>query len=147
MTIAAGSRRPGTAHLLAAAVVIVGVLAAGCSSSGDASAKPAYCTAADQLKNSVAALKNVDVAKDGLGSLTTAFKDVKTSALSFADEAKSTFAPQTTAVKQSVTDLDTAITSAQGQSAATAVKTLAAPLAALKNSTSQLLDATSTKCA
>jgi hypothetical protein len=145
MTTVAGPRRARVARWPAAAAVVVGVLVAGCSSSGGSS-KPAYCTAADQLKTSVDALGNVDVAKNGLNSLTTALKNVQTDATTFANEAKSAFAPQTTALKQSLTSLDAAITSAQGQSVATVAKTVAAPLAQVKNSASQLLSATKGKC-
>ena len=73
-------------------------LAAGCGSS-----TPAYCTDASQLKTSVGNLGNVDVAKDGLGSLQTALSKVQADAKTFAADAKPAFPPQT------------AITSAKGQ--------------------------------
>jgi len=146
----------------AIAVLTVGLLVAGCSSSGSsgggggssggsntggsASATPAYCPAADQLKTSVAALGQVDVAKNGVSSLTSALTEVEASAKTFADEAKSTFEPQTTALKQSLTALDSAVTAAKDQSPATAAKTVLAPLAQVKNSASDLLGAVSGRC-
>ena len=71
--------RPGTrTGLLVAAAVLAPVLsglAAGCSSS-----TPAYCTDAANLKTSVSNLGNVDVAKNGLGSLQTALTSVTSNA-------------------------------------------------------------------
>ena len=71
--------RPGTrTRLLVGAAVLAPVLsglAAGCSSS-----TPAYCTAAASLKTSVSNLGNVDVAKNGLGSLKTALTSVTSDA-------------------------------------------------------------------
>jgi len=66
----------GSEGLLPAAVMVLALsgLAAGCSSS---SSKPAYCTDASQLKTSVQNLGNVDVAKNGLGSLQTALSSVQ----------------------------------------------------------------------
>jgi len=136
--------RGGRAGVSAALALIVGLGGvAACSSSPS---KPAYCTDADQLKTSVDALGNVDVASNGLSSLTTAVKNVQTSATTFANEAKSTFAPQTTALKQALTSLNTAITTAKGQSVAAAVSTLAAPLAQVKTSATQLVNAAKDKC-
>ena len=71
--------RPGTpTRLLVVAPVLALVLsglAAGCSSSN-----PAYCTDAANLKTSVSNLGNVDVAKNGLGSLQTALTSVTSDA-------------------------------------------------------------------
>jgi hypothetical protein len=145
MTTAAGLSNRLVLAASAAAVSIFCGLVAGCSSSG-APAKPAYCTAADKLKTSVSALGNADVVKNGLSSVSTAVSDVKTNATTFANEAKSTFKPQTTALKQSLTSLDTAIKSANGQSVLTVAKTLAAPLTQVKTSATQLLNAVSDKC-
>ena len=79
-------------------------LAAGCSSS-----TPAYCTAAANLKTSVTNLGNVDVAKNGLGSLQTALTSVTSDAKTFAADAGSAFAPQTTALQNSLSGLQSAI--------------------------------------
>ena len=100
--------RPGTrTGLLVAAAVLAPVLsglAAGCSSS-----TPAYCTAAASLKTSVSNLGNVDVAKNGLSSLQTALTSVTSDAKMFAADAKSAFAPQTTALQNSLSGLQSAI--------------------------------------
>ena len=97
--------RPGTrTGLLVAAAVLAPVLsglAAGCTSSST----PAYCTDAASLKTSVSNLGNVDVAKNGLSSLQTALTSVTTDAKTFAADAGSAFAPQTTALQNSLSGL------------------------------------------
>ena len=129
--------------LLPAVVLILSGFAAGCSSS---SSTPAYCTSASQLKTSVQDLDNVDVAKNGLGSLQTAVNSVKTNATTLASDAQSAFGPQVTALQTSLASLDTAVNSAKGQPALTAAKTIASPLAQVKSSASNLVNATSGKC-
>ena len=64
-----------------------------------------YCTDAANLKTSVSNLGNVDVAKNGLSSLQTALNSVTSDAKTFAADAKSAFAPQTTALKNSLSGL------------------------------------------
>ena len=97
--------RPGTrTGLLVAAAVLAPVLsglAAGCSSS-----TPAYCTDAANLKTSVSDLGNVDVAKNGLSSLQTALTSVTSDAKKLAADAGSAFAPQTTALQNSLSGLE-----------------------------------------
>jgi hypothetical protein len=127
--------------LFPVAALILAGLSAGCSSS-----KPAYCTAASQLKTSVQNLGDVDVAKNGLGSLQTALNSVSTNAKTFATEAKSAFAPQTTALRNSLSSLDTAITSAKGQPSLTAAGAVASSVKQVKNAASNLENAASGKC-
>ena len=133
--------RPGTRRrlLLAAAVLplILSGLAAGCSSS------PAYCTAAANLKTSVSNLGNVDVAKNGLSSLQTALNSVTSNAQTFAADAKSAFAPQTTALQNSLSGLETAIKSAKSQPSLTAASAVASSVTQVKNSASALQSAVS----
>ena len=87
VTYQTGTRRWLLEH--PAAVPVLSRLAAGCSSS-----KPAYCTDATNLKTSVSNLGNVDVAKNGLGSLQTALNSVQTNANMFATDAKSAYPPR-----------------------------------------------------
>jgi hypothetical protein len=128
--------------LLRAAVLILVLsgLAAGCSS------PPAYCTAAANLKTSVSNLGNVNVAQNGLSSLQTALNSVRANASTFASEAKSTFAPQTTALQNALSSLDTAIKSAKGQPSVTAATEVASSVTQVKNSASSLQSAVSGKC-
>ena len=129
--------------LLPAAILVLSGLAAGCSSS-----KPAYCADAANLKTSVSNLGNVDVATNGLGSLQTALSSVQTDASAFATDAKSAYPSQTTALKNSLSSLDTAIKSAKGQPPATAVTTVVPAVTQVKTSASALQSAVSSagKC-
>ena len=134
--------RPGTRTwlLLPAAVLVASGLATGCSRT------PAYCTAASNLKTSVSNLGNVDVAKNGLSSLQTALNSVTSNAKTFAADAKSTFAPQTTALNNSLSGLGTAITSAKSQPSVSAVSAVVSAVTQVKNSASALQSAVSGKC-
>ncbi len=134
--------RPGTRTrlLLAAAVsaLVLSGLAAGCSSN-----TPAYCTAAANLKTSVNNLGHVDVAKNGLGSLQTALTSVTSNAHTFAADAKSAFAPQTTALQNSLSGLGSAIKSAKSQPSLTAASAVASSVTQVKSSASALQSAVS----
>ena len=138
--------RPGTRTwlLFPAAVLVLSGLAAGCSSSG--SSKPAYCTAASQLKTSVHNLGNVNVAQNGLSSLQTALGKVQTSASTFATDAKSAYPSQTTALKNSLSSLETAIKSAKGQPPLTAAAAVVPAVTQVKTSASNLQSAVKGKC-
>ncbi len=135
--------RPGmrTGLLLPAAALVLSGLAAGCGSS-----TPAYCTAATNLKTSVSNLGNVNVAKNGLSSLQTALSSVQTNAKTLASEAKSAFAPQITALKTSLSGLDTAIQSAKGQPSLNAASAVVSSVMQVKDSASALQTAVSGKC-
>jgi hypothetical protein len=119
-------------------------LAAGCSSGG--SSKPAYCTAAGQLKTSVHNLGTANVSQNGLSSLQTALSKVQTSAKTFAADAKSAYPSQTTALKNSLSSLDTAIKSAKGQPPVTAAAAVVPSVTQVKTSASALESAVSGKC-
>ena len=141
--------RPGTRTwlLFPAAVLVLSGLAAGCSSSGSSSSsKPAYCTAAGQLKTSVHNLGNVSVSKNGLGSLQTALGKVQTSANTFATDAKSAYPSQTTALKNSLSSLETAIKSAKGQPPLTAAAAVVPAVTQVKTSANNLQSAVKGKC-
>jgi hypothetical protein len=138
------AHRPGTRRWLllpAAAALVLSGLAAGCSSS-----KPAYCTAADQLKTSVQDLGNVNVAQNGLSSLQTALTSVKTNTTTLANEAQSTFAPQITALQTSLAGLQTAINSAKSQPSVAAAAAVVPSVTQVKTSASALQSAVSGKC-
>ncbi len=139
--------RPGTRRwlLLPATVLVLCEVAAGCSSSGSSS-QPAYCTAASQLKTSVHNLGDVSVAKNGLSSLQAALSKVQTSANTFATDAKSAYPSQTTALKNSLSGLETAIKSAKGQPPLTAATAVVPAVTQVKNSASTLENAVSGKC-
>jgi len=136
----AGARRWG---LVPAAVLVLALsgLGAGCSSS-----TPAYCADASQLKTSVQNLGNVDVAKNGVGSLQTALSKVQADAKTLTTDAKSAFPSQTAALNSALSGMQTAITSAKGQPPLTAAATVAPAVTQVKNSSSALQSAVSGTC-
>ena len=135
--------RPGTRTwlVLPAAVLVLSGLAAGCSSS-----KPAYCTAASQLKTSVQDLGNITVNVHDLSSVNTAVSKVSSDAKTFAADAKSAYPSQTTALKDSLSGLETAIKSAQGQPSLTTVAAVVSSITQVKTSASNLQNAAAGKC-
>jgi flagellar capping protein FliD len=134
---------PGTRRwlLLPAAALVLSGLAAGCGSS-----KPDYCTAASQLKTSVQDLGNITVNVSDLGSVKTAVGKVQANAKTFASEAKSAYAPQTTALRNSLSGLQSAVTSAQAQPSLTTVQAVVSSVSQVKTSASALQSAVAGKC-
>jgi uncharacterized protein YbaP (TraB family) len=135
--------RPGTRRwlLLPAAVLVLSGLAAGCSSS-----KPAYCTAASQLKTSVHDLGSITVNIHDLSSVSTAVSKVSSDAKTLASEAKSAYPSQTTALKNSLSGLQTAITSARAQPSLTTVAAVVSSITQVKTSAGNLQNAAAGKC-
>ena len=135
--------RPGTRSwlLLPAAVLVLSGLAAGCGSS-----KPAYCTAASQLKTSVHDLGNITVNIHDLSSVSTAVSKVSSDAKTFASEAKSAYPSQTTALKNSLSGLQAAVKSARGQPSLTTVAAVVSSITQVKTSAGNLQSAAAGKC-
>jgi outer membrane murein-binding lipoprotein Lpp len=126
--------------LVPAAVLVASGLAAGCSS------KPAYCAAADQLKTSVQDLGNVNINVHDLSSVNTAVSKVQANAKTFASEAKSAYPSQTTALKTSLSGLQSAVTSAMGQPSLTSVAAVVSSAAQVKTAADNVQTAVKGKC-
>jgi outer membrane murein-binding lipoprotein Lpp len=135
--------RPGLRSwgLVLAAVLVLATLAAGCSSS-----KPAYCTDADQLKTSVQDLGNVTVNVHDLSSVNTAVSKVQADAKKFARDAKSAYPSQTTALKTSLSSLQTAVKSAMAQPSVTTVAAVVPSISQVKTAASNLQTAVKGAC-
>ena len=135
--------RPGLRRwaLLPAAVLVLSGLAAGCSSS-----KPAYCTDADQLKTSVQDLGNVNINVHDLSSVNTAVSKVQADATAFASDAKSAYPSQTTALKTSLSSLETAVKSAMGQPSVTTVAAVVSSVTQVKTAAGNVQTAVKGKC-
>jgi len=135
-----GLRRWG---LLPAAALVLALsgLAAGCSSS-----KPAYCTAADQLKTSVNDLGNVNVNIHDLSSVNSAVSKVQADAKTFVADVKSAYPSQTTALKNSVSGLETAVKSAMGQPSVTTVATVVSSVTQVKTAAGNVQTAVKGTC-
>lgn len=135
-----GLFRPASALIVVA--LLMAALVAGCSSDS----KPSYCKAADQLKTSTQNLSNVNVRTNGLSSLKTALSTVQSDAKTFADEAKSAFAPQITALQDALSGLSTAIKSVVGQPSVAAITQIGSSVTQVKDSAGNLVSAVSNKC-
>jgi hypothetical protein len=141
------AHRPGPRSwaLLPAAVLILCGLAAGCSSSSTPS-KPAYCTAASQLKTSVHDLGNITVNANTLSSVSTAVSKVQADAKTFASEAKSAYPSQTTELQNSLSSLDAAVKSASAQPSVTTVAAVVSAVAQVKTAADNVQSAVKGKC-
>jgi hypothetical protein len=135
--------RPGLRRwaLLPAAALVLSGLAAGCSSS-----KPAYCTDADQLKTSVQDLGNVNINVHDLSSVNTAVSKVQADATTFASDAKSAYPSQTTALKTSLSSLETAVKSAMAQPSLTTVAAVVSSVTQVKTAADNVQSAVKGTC-
>jgi len=135
--------RPGLRRwaLLPAAALVLAGLAAGCSSS-----KPAYCADADQLKTSVQDLGNVTINVHDLSSVNTAVSKVQADAEKFATDAKSAYPSQTTALKNSLSSLETAVKSAMAQPSVTTIAAVGSSVTLVKTAADNLQTAANGKC-
>ncbi len=146
-------RRAGTRILLPCLVggLALSALTAGCgssstSASSSSSSKPSYCAAGQQLKTSVQDLGKGSVATGGTSSVQTALNNVGTSAKKFESDANGAFSSQTTAFRNALTGLQSAIKSLHGQSPTAALKALASQGAKLKTAATNLESTWSAKC-
>jgi hypothetical protein len=125
-------------------------LAAGCSSStsssSTSSSKPAYCSGGQQLKTSVQDLGKVNVTGGGMSSVQTALKNVDASAQKFDSEAKGAFSSQTTALRNALSGLQSALKSLHGTPSAATLQTLVSQGAKVETAAANLQSAWSAKC-
>jgi len=139
------AHRPGPRRwaLLPAAVLVLALsgLAAGCSSS-----TPAYCTDASQLKTDVQNLGNVNINVHDLSSVDTAVSKVQADAEKFATDAKSAYPSQTTALKNSVSSLETAVKSAMSQPSVTTVAAVVSSVTQVKAAAGNVQSAVKGTC-
>jgi hypothetical protein len=122
-------------------VVAVALLLSACGGSG----KPAYCSSVNNLKQSVKDLANVKPVQNGVSSVTAAANKVKDNANAVISAAKTDFSSETQALKTSV---DTLVASVKKLPTATAATLPALPgqIAAVTTATTNLANATQSKC-
>ena len=139
------AHRPGPRRwaLVPAAVLVLALsgLAAGCGSS-----TPAYCTDASQLKTDVQDLGNVNINVHDLSSVDTAVSTVQADAEKFATDAKSAYPSQTTALKNSVSSLETAVKSAMSQPSVTTVAAVVSSVTQVKTAAGNVQSAVKGTC-
>jgi hypothetical protein len=135
--------RPGLRRwaLVPAAALVLATLAAGCSSS-----KPAYCADASQLKTSVNDLGNVTINVHDLSSVNTAVGKVQADAKKLATDVKSAYPSQTTALKNSLSSLETAVKSAMAQPSVTTVAAVVPSVTQVKTAAANMQTAVKGKC-
>jgi hypothetical protein len=149
--------------LLAGVGLLAALPLAGCSNSSDtASTTPAAsaaastpapaasggaaCEAADAVRTSLQGLLSLNVLKDGTDALKANFATFKADVEALIPAAQEQFAPETTAVKTSVADLQTALDGLKADPSVAEAAALAPALASVKTSTQALLDAVGTAC-
>jgi hypothetical protein len=137
------AHRPGPHRwaLVLAAALVLATVAAGCSSS-----KPAYCTAASQLKTSVQDLGNININVHDLSSVNTAVSNVQADAKKLASDVKSAYPSQTTALKTSLSGLQAAVKSAMAQPSLTTVAAVVSSVTQVKTAADNMQTAVKGKC-
>lgn len=114
---------------------------------GGGSDKPAYCSSVTAFKEDVSALTSVQIAQNGVSSLTAAVDRVESSGRKLVAEAKSEFKTETTALNGSITAL-AATTKQLGdpQTQKAALVAVPAEIQAVKASFDGLSNAVKSKC-
>ena len=129
-------------------LVLIVVLVAGASLAGcGGSSKPAYCDPVAKTEKAVKSLPSVqEVKQNGVGTLTSAVSTLKQKATTAADQAKSDFSTQTTALKTSVDALSSTAKQLAASPSAQTIAALAAQLSAVGTAAKNLESAVSSKC-
>jgi hypothetical protein len=142
--------------LLAAGVLIVAGPVAGCAAAGaatparvvanPAASAPAYCASADKLKQSISALRSVDVVHGGLGAVQTSVTTIQANLSDFQAAATSEFGPDVTALRTSLSNLQTALTTAGGNVNASTLLTVVGDVSSVVNSYTTLQKTVKSRC-
>ena len=136
----AGARRHIAGFL---ALVLIAVAASGCGSGS----KPAYCSKVTDFKSAVQDLKKVDVGTGGVSAVTSAVEKVNSTGQAAISAVKNEFAPQTAAVKSSLTALEATLRQvANPQQRTAALAALPAEANAVGAAADGLTSATNQKC-
>jgi hypothetical protein len=135
-------RSPPRSRLAAIGVMAwcatVGILA-GCGGSS----KPAYCSSVNDFKNAVAQLKSVSSPSD----IVSAAKNVESTGQKAVSQVKTSFAPETSAVKSSLATLATSLTQLTSSSTrASAVSAIPGNVSAVSSAADNFANAAKSKC-
>src|SRR5438067_2079164 len=115
--------------VIACALVIGAIAAAGCGSS-----KPAYCSARKDLESAVKGLTSLNISS-GVSGLEAQLKKIETSATKVVSQAKSDFPNQTQAIRSSVDSLTAAAKGLPSNPSAGQIATVAADASKVVSST------------
>jgi signal transduction protein with GAF and PtsI domain len=121
----------------AAVAILLAAAVAGCSSS-----KPAYCSDATNLQNSV---KSLNVS-GGISALQSQVTMIQANATTLVNSAKSDFPNETSAITSSVDALKNSVTALASDRTAANIATVTKDAANVGNSVKSFNDATSSQC-
>jgi len=124
-------------------VAIAGALgAAGCGGNS----KPGYCSDVSDLKESVDALKTVQLQSGALSTVQTDLQKVETNANAVVSSAKQDFPSQTSALQASVTSLSNTVNALPPSPTAQQLLPLASQIGSVATAAQNLSNATSSAC-
>jgi hypothetical protein len=124
----------------AAAVVALAAPLAGCG-------KPSYCSKVDDLKSSVAQIKNVNPLSTGSNSIVHTVNQIEKSTKAVVSSAKSDFPNETQALSSSYSALRGTVSQVSGgQTSRSTLTTLAAQVVTFANAVDDFKSATKSKC-
>lgn len=140
--------RRGLVARAAVAGVVAALAVAGCGSTGNTTAgKPSYCTARSNLEQSIKALPQTDVLKNGTKALEANLQKVVNDAKALRTAVKSDFASETKAIDTSVNALTSTLHQIQSQGpTAASLTALPGQISAVASSVKSFTSATASKC-
>jgi len=128
----------GSASLIALAAIAL----AGCGGS-----KPEYCEKSDELRESVKALTEVNLSKEGVAGAEATLRKIQSSATAVVKAAKSEFPQETEAISSAADELAESVkAAASSQTRSSAISQIPAELAALGLAANKFIEATKSKC-
>jgi hypothetical protein len=136
-----GRELRSAARLLGGCLATTAVLAiAGCGSS-----KPAYCTDRTNLENSIKGLTSLN-ASSGLSGLQAQLQKIQTDANAAVNSAKGDFPNETSALKSSVTSLESAVKGVTSSPTPSQIASIATAASGLVTAVNNFVNATKSKC-
>jgi hypothetical protein len=128
-------------------VLTCGLVAGGCSSSGDsASSSASVCEARDHLTTSLNALRAVDVRAGGTNSVDAAVSGVKQALDELDAAAHSTYGDDVAGLRTSIEQLRTTVSTLQSGAPASATAAIATSIANVATAADSLVSKVSTAC-
>jgi hypothetical protein len=136
----------------AGAILVMGVGLVSCSSDADpgtaatAATGPDVCASADDLRTSLAALREVRVVQEGTGALEVAWSTVQDDWAQFADAARAEYRAEVDSVQVEADAVGDAVDTAQGSPSADTLGAAATAVGAFLQAAEALVDEASSTC-
>jgi len=140
---------------LTAACVLSAAFLAGCSSSTttsnggssvSAASKSAVCNSADELKASIAGLKDVNIGANGMSAVSAQFTKIKQDSAALKADARGQYAPQVNALSGALDTLGTSLGSAKASPNAGTLSALASAAGSVVTAGTNLVTTVSGAC-